>query len=166
MARRRGTVLVDTNVKAHRTSSWQALTGGYAVATVTDCVREIQTSLQRRRPERQINETRLGDRLASVHEVGDLERAVFVIRAGAISLDRGETLLWAHALGRDDDWVLCGPDKASLRCGVILGLRKRLVSMEGLLDEVSHRPGTGLREPYTKQWHDRTLGRLVLAERC
>ena len=134
--------------------------------TVVDCVTETQTGFQRRRPERRIDETRLRDRLAAVHEVGDLERAVLAIRTGAIALDRGEASLWAHALGRDDDWILCGPDKASLRCGVMLGLRERLASMEGLLDEVGHRPGTALREPYTKRWHDRTLSRLVLAERC
>ena len=134
--------------------------------TVADCVTETQTGFQRRRPERRIDETRLRNRLAAVHEVGDLERAVLAIRAGAIALDRGEASLWAHALGREDDWVLCGPDTASLRCGVMFGLRERLVSMEGLLNEVGRRPGAALREAYTKRWHDRTLGRLVLAEKC
>lgn len=91
---------------------------------------------------------------------------MLTIRAGAIALDRGEASLWAHALGRDDDWILCGPDNTSLRCGVMLGLREKLVSMEGRLDEVGHRPGTALHEPYTKRWQDRTLSRFVLAERC
>ena len=136
------------------------------VETVEDCVNETQTGFQRRRPERRIDEARLRDRLAGVHAVGDLERAVLAIRAGEIALDRGEASLWAHALGRDDDWILCGPDKASLRCGVMLGLRERLVSMEGLFDEVGHRPGTALREAYTRRWHERTLGELVLAQRC
>ena len=168
MARHRGTVLVDTNVilEAHRSGSWRALTGGYGVETVEDCVNETQTGFQRRRPERRIDEARLRDRLAGVHVVGDLERAVLAIRAGEIALDRGEASLWAHALGRNDEWILCGPDKASLRCGVMLGLRERLVSMEGLLDEVGHRPGTALREAYTRRWHERTLGELVLAQRC
>lgn len=49
---------------------------------------------------------------------------------------------------------------------VMLGLRERLVSMEGRLDEVGHRPGTALREPYMKRWHDRTFSRFALAERC
>ena len=165
MVRHRGTVLVDTNVilEAHRTGSWPALTGGYGVETVEDCVTETQTGFQRRRPERRIDEARLRDRLAGVHAVGDLERAVLAIRAGKIALDRGEASLWAHALGRDDDWILCGPDKASLRCGIMLGFRGRLVSMEELLDEVRHRSGIALREAYTKRWHERTLGQLVLA---
>ena len=82
MARHCGTVLVDTNVilEAHRTGSWWALTGGYGVETVEDCVTETQTGFQRRRPERRIDEARLRDRPAGVHAVGDLERAVLAIR--------------------------------------------------------------------------------------
>ena len=168
MVRHRGTVLVDTNVilEAHRTGTWRALTGGYAVETVEDCVTETQTGFQRRRPEHRIDQAELRDRLAAVHAVGDVERAVLAIRAGDIALDQGEASLWAHALGRSDGWVLCGPDKASLRCGVRLGCRERLVSLAGLLDEAGHRPGSALREAYTKRWHERTLGELVLAERC
>ena len=59
-----------------------------------------------------------------------------------------------------------GPNKASLRCGVRLGCRERLVSLEGLLDEVGYRPGTALREAYARRWHERALGELALAERC
>ena len=56
MVRHRGTVLVDTNVilEAHRTGSWRALTGGYAVETVEDCVTETWTGFQRRRAEHQL----------------------------------------------------------------------------------------------------------------
>ena len=168
MARHRGTVLVDTNVilEPDRTGSWRALTGGYTTETVEDCVTETRTRFQRRRPEHRIDQAELRDRLAGVYAVGDVERAVLAIRAGDIVLDRGEASLWAHALGRGDDWVLCGPDKASLRCGVRLGFRERLVSLEGLLDEAGHRPGTALREAYTRRWHERALAELVLAERC
>ena len=168
MARHRGTVLVDTNVilEAHRTGSWGALTGGYTVETVEDCVTETQTGFQRRRPENRIDQAELRDRLAGIHAVGEVERAELAIRVSDIVLDRGEASLWAHALGRGDDWILCGPDRASLRCGVRLGCRERLVSLERLLDKAGHRPGTALREAYTKRWHKRTLGELVLAERC
>ena len=166
MVRHRGTVLVDTNVilEAHRTGTWRVLTGGYAVETVEDCGTETQTGFQRRRPEHRIDQAKLRDRLAGVRAVGDVERAVLAIRAGDIALDQGEASFWAHALGRSDAWVLCGPDNASLRCGVRLGCRERLVSLEGLPDEAGHRPGTALREAYMRQWHERTLGNLVLAE--
>ena len=62
---------------------------------------------------------------------------------------------------RTDAWVLCGPDKASLRCGVRLGYREQLVSLEGLLDDVGHRPGTALNKGYR---HLRAIGELVLME--
>ena len=166
MVRHRGTLFVDTNVilEAHRTGIWRALTGGYQVQTVEDCVAETQTGFQRRRPEQQIDETRLRARLAAVHVVNDLQRAVLETRSGNIALDEGEASLWAHALGRDDDWILCGPDKASLRCGVRLGLRERLVSLQVLLDDIGSRPRTKLRTQYTRKWHYRVLSEHVLAE--
>jgi hypothetical protein len=51
MARHQGPVLVDTNVilESHRIGAWPALTGGYPVETVEDCVTETQTGFQRRR---------------------------------------------------------------------------------------------------------------------
>ena len=167
MVRYRGTVLVDTNVilEAHRTGTWRALTGGYRVETVEECVTETQTGFQRRRLERQIDGVELRDRLATVHAVKDLDRAWLAVRVSNITLDEGEAALWAHALSRTDDWVLCGPDKASLRCGVRLEFRERLVSMQELLNAVGNRPGIALREAYTKKWHTKTLGELVFAER-
>ena len=46
VARRHGPVLVDTNVilESRRVGSWRALTGGYRVETVEDCVTETQTA--------------------------------------------------------------------------------------------------------------------------
>ena len=80
-------------------------------------------------------------------------------------LDAGEQMLWAHALSRSDAWVLCGPDKASLRVGIRLGFRDRLVSLERLLADLGHRPKTALREAHTQRWLDRTLGELASLER-
>lgn len=167
MVRHRGVLLLDTNVilEAHRTGTWRALVGGYRVETVEDCVTETQTGFQQRRLEQQIDVAELRDSLGAVHSVGDLERAELKIRTPDIELHIGEALLWAHALGRTDKWVLCGPDRASLRCGIRLGFRERLVSLEGLLDDVGHRPGTALRKQYTRRWHERVLGELVLMER-
>lgn len=166
MARHYGPVLVDTNVilESHRVGSWRALTGGYRVETVEDCVTETQTGFQRRRPERRIDAGQLRASLAAVHPVANRERAELAVRVSDIALDRGEASLWAHALHRTDAWVLCGPDKASLRLGVRLGFRERLVPLEGLLDGVGHRPHPVLRPAYTRRWHERTVGELVLAE--
>ena len=160
-------MLVDTNViiETHRVQAWRALVGTYAVETVEDCVTETQTGFQRRRREQAIDGSRLRESLANVHAVGDLERAELAVRVEGIALDLGEWSLWAHALGRVAPRVQCGPDKASLRCGVRLGFRERLVSLEGLLHGVGHRPKVALKGQYTDRWLDWTLGQLVLEER-
>lgn len=167
MARHRGPVLVDTNVilESHRAGTWRALAGAYRVETSEDCVMETQTGFQRRRPEQRIDAGELRESLAAVHSVPARDRAELAIRVPDLALDTGEASLWAHALNRKDAWVLCGPDKASLRCGVRLGFRERLVSLEGLLDDAGHRTRKPLRAPYTRRWHENTLGELVLAEK-
>ena len=161
------TVLVDTNaiIEAHRTKVWPALTGAYPVETVEDCIVETQTGFQRRKVEQMIDASALRASLASVHSVSHPERAELAVRIHGIALDLGEESLWAHALGREDAWLLCGPDMASLRCGVRLGFRERLVALEKLLNRVGHRPRLVLRQQYTTKWLDRTLGEMVLADR-
>lgn len=168
MARHAGPVLVDTNaiLECFRVGAWGALAGGYGVETVEDCMTETQTGYQRRRSEQQIDAKELRASLATVHAVGDLELAVVAVRAADIALDLGERSLWAHALTRSDAWVLCGPDKASLRFGVRLGFRERLVALEELLDGVGHRPKINLRPHYTSKWLQQALGELVISERA
>jgi hypothetical protein len=158
MARHRGPVLVDTNVilECWRTNAWRALTGGYGVETVEDCVIETQ---------QQIDRAALLDSLKAVHKVGDKERAAAIIRDPLVSyLDPGEQSLWAHALTRTDAWVLCGPDTASLRVGIRLGCRDRLVALEDLLRDAGHRTAAPLRTAYTSNWHAKTLGELAILE--
>ena len=166
MARHSGPVLVDTNaiLESFRVDAWRAFSGGYGVETVEDCVIETQTGFQRRRPEQQINEGALRKSLAAVHAVGDAERATVAVQSSDIALDIGEQSLWGHALTRKDGWILCGPDKASLRFGVRLGLRQRLVALEWLLEAVGHRPKLSLKLPYTSKWLEKTLAELFLSE--
>ena len=108
-----------------------------------DCVIETQTGFQNRRPEQQIDGSALLAGAQRRPPGSDAERARALVRDGEIAmLDEGEQALWAHALARADAWVLCGPDKASLRIGVRLGLRDRLVALERLLDDAGFRPKT------------------------
>ena len=157
---------MDTNViiEFHRTRSWRALAGGYTVESVEDCVTETQTGFQRRRPEQRIDESELRASLSTIHEVSRRERVELAVRVPDIALDRGEASLWAHAVHRDDAWLLCGPGIASLRFGIRLGHRDRLVSLERLLEDVGHRPIPALKSAYTTSWQIRTVGRLVIAE--
>lgn len=159
-------VLVDTNtiIEAHRVSAWAALSGGYRIETVEECVMESQTGFQRRTREETIDVRELRASMASVHATGLREHAELALRVPDIWLDEGEASLWAHALQRDDTWLLCGPDKASLRCGVRLGHRERLVSLEELVERVGHRPKPRFREQYTRRWLDQALSELVQLE--
>lgn len=166
MARHHGPVLVDTNaiLECFRVGSWRALASGYSVETVEDCVTETQTGFQRRRPELQIDAAQLRASLKAVHPVEDAERAVVAVRAPDIALDVGERSLWAHALTRSDAWVLCGPDKASMRFGVRLGLKDRLIALEALLSDAGHRPKESLKPAYTAKWLEKVLGELFISE--
>jgi hypothetical protein len=167
MARIDAPILVDTNVilECHRTASWRALAGGFRMETVTECVIETQTGFQRRRPEQQIDETTLRQALAAVHDVTKAARAMLFARdALSAYLDPGEQHLWAHAVARSDAWLLCGPDKASLRLGFRLGFRDRLVGLEALLDQVGFRPKLPLRMNYTSRWLAQYLSELAFSE--
>ena len=166
MPKHRGPVLLDTNVilECHRVDGWRALAGAYRLETVEECIGETQTGYQRRRPEHQIEPTELRQSFQSVHSVGDLERAVFAVRIPDIALDLGEASLWAHALIRDDEWILCGPDKASLRVGVRLGFRDRLVALEQLYRDIAYRTTIPLRGSYTTNWLAAVCAELVLTE--
>jgi hypothetical protein len=167
MAKHHGPVLVDTMIiiECWRVSAWKALTGGYGVETVEMCEIETQTGLQRRRVEQQIDRKVLRATLKAVHPVSDLEQARALLKDDLMrSLDAGERMLWAHALERPDAWVLCGPDKASLRLGVRLGFKDRLISLEGLLGDAGHKPRIALGRQFTRQWHNETLTEMVMSE--
>jgi hypothetical protein len=125
MARHTGPILVDTMVilECHGIGAWRALAGGYGVQTVEDCVTETQTGFQRRRHEQQIEAAALRASLAGVYAVDDAQRAAILVQTLDLAVDEGELSLWAHAAARSDGWILCGPDKSSLRLGVRLSFR-------------------------------------------
>ena len=167
MARWRGPVLVDTNViiETWRTDSWRALSGGYCLETVEECVIETQTGYQNRRPEQRIHRDTLLKGLKAVHVLTDAQRAAALIRdAEVATLDIGEKALWSHAMDRSDSWVLCGPDKASLRIGVRLGFRDRLISLDRLLADAGFRGRIKLKAAYCADWLERTLVQIAQRE--
>jgi hypothetical protein len=165
MARHTGPVLVDTMtiLDTQKDGTWAALSGAYVVETVEDCVMETQTGFQRRKPEENIDPVQLRKELKAVHNVSDLERANVLLNSEGSALDLGEQSLWAHALTRKDAWVLCGPDKASLRFGVHMKCRDRMISLERLLTEAGFNPKR-LDEKHTTKWLNRVLGEFVLEE--
>lgn len=123
---------------------------------------ETQTGFQRRRQEQQIDQSELRISLVGVHETRKYDQMKLTESHLDIWLDEGEASLWTHAVERTDDWIFCGPDKASLRFGCQLGHRARLVSMERLLKDVGARSQQTLKENYTQSWHERFLTTVVL----
>ncbi len=134
-----------------RAGCWAAITGGLAVETVETCCAEARTG----RPGRP-GYVALSDdhprRLSRVHRVTPTEQAAFALGyAGADGLDDGERDLFAHAYGRGGDaWLLCSPDKASIRAGVALGWGDRLCSLGALAARVGARPA--LRAQFEEAW--------------
>ena len=157
---------MDTNIiiEAYRTGSWRSLTSQYKVETVEDCVIETQTGFQKRNPEQLIDDRELRQSLNAAHKVSNAQQVDLEMRIAPIKLDKGELSLWAHTLSRDDNWVLCGLDRACLRCGVKLKLSERLVSLEELLINIGYRPKTTLRDAYTRKWHKNAINDYFIAE--
>jgi hypothetical protein len=166
MARHKGSVLVDTNaiIECFRLGAWAALAGGYCVETVEDCFTETQTGFQRRSREQQIDPFELQSTLYAVHAVSTLALADVDLKVDGIALDIGERALWAHALQRPDAWVLCGPDRASMRFGVRLGLKDRLIALERLLSEAGFTPKHAYRTAFTAKWLNSTIGEMFILE--
>jgi hypothetical protein len=164
MPQHNGPVLVDTNtiIEAHRTGCWRALAGAYVLETVETCFIETQTGSHARRPAQTIdpNALRLSLR-GGIHPVSTLHLAE-VDLIGGVVLDAGERALWAHALHHSGNWVLCGPDAASMRFGYGQGQRDRLISLGHLLRDIGCRPNTALRANYEQAWLDDLIRKLVL----
>lgn len=129
-------VLVDTNaiIEAVRVGCWAALTGQLRVETVETCTQEARSGNPSRPGYVRVGEEHLA-RLHHVHRVPAVEQAAFALAyEGADGMDAGERDLFAHARAREDGaWVLCSPDKASIRAAVALGLGERLRSLSGLV---------------------------------
>ena len=164
-ARHRGCVAVDTNViiEAHRIGAWPALTGSYPVETVEQCRQEALAEPASGVRVR-IAATALAAPRMTVHAVSSRQRAILKQRAPDDDLHFGERALWAHLLARDDPWTMCGPDKASMRCGARLGFAGRIASLERLLDDIGFRPRRPLRPAYTEKWLRRVLADFALQE--
>ena len=157
-----GSVLVDTNViiESLRVGVFKALAGGYRIETVEDCVAEIHAGNDRKSQRIEIDELR--SRLSATHSVGDREKVNVRLQVEGIQIDNGELALWAHAKLRKDNWIFCGPDRASIKFGMRLGFGDRIVSLEKLLKDIGCNV-KGLRRHYSTKWliETRTQIRLL-----
>jgi hypothetical protein len=152
----------NSTIEAHRVGAWGALAARYRLVMVETCVDETQTGFQKRRPEETIDRAALVASLAEYH-LDDLVRIMALqIDPSGVLLDAREMSLWAHAITRADDWLICGADEASMRFGFDRRKRDRLVSLGGLLADIGHRPAMPLRRNYEKAWLDALIHKLVM----
>ena len=158
MIPRGSVVLVDTNIiiEAVRTRCWNALTGGLRLETVAACRLEAGQGDRHRPGYVEVTEEDLG-RLGAVHSVTALERAALGLDyPHAANMDSGERDLFAHAYGRagggDQTWLLCSPDRASIRAAVALGWADRMHSLEALVAAVGARCNPPLANHFGQRW--------------
>ena len=98
----------------------------------------------------------------AVHAVSRRQRTILKLRASDDGLHPGERALWAHLLSASGEWLMCGPDKASMRCGARLGFADRIVSLQRLLDDIGCKPKARLHPQYTEKWQQRVLADFAL----
>lgn len=142
--------------------AWNALVARYALETVDEVEREATTGYQHREiiPPAQFRTQ------VKVHQISVVERFEAQAKhAGLAMLDDGERDLWIHALAREGGWILCGPDIASIKFGVLNGHKDRLISLEALLDAIGFKPKQKLREHQTAKWLVNQIAQIELATR-
>lgn len=149
-------VLVDTNViiEAVRTGVWAAITGQLVVETVESCTDESKRGDPSDMQYVEVGNDELAQ-FSQVHPVTETERAALALAyPNADGMDEGERDLFAHVIGRSGGarWVLCSPDKASVRAAVMLDMGDSLCSLADLVSEVGARPKTPLRTHFEASW--------------
>lgn len=60
------------------------------------------------------------------------------------------------------EWVLCGPDRASMRFGYENGAKDRLVSLSGLLGRIRYKPKMALQPQFEQSWLEQVGTQIVL----
>lgn len=147
-------VLVDTCViiEAYRTNTWKSLHNAFKLETVETCIIEAQTgkAISIGQP---VSDIALRKCFNQVHDVSSAQRAQHAIdcNEGLPDLDAGELDLWIHALQRQDRWLLCGPDRASMLFGCMLGHKDKLVSLEHALGLLNVKANS-LASHYKNTW--------------
>ncbi|WP_215755528.1 hypothetical protein [Acetobacter sp. P5B1] len=106
-------------------------------------------------------EEKLRQGFDAIHSISDQQLAEVLVRGGSL-LDAGEQHLWAYALSCPTAWVLCGPDRASMRFGYEQNYRERLVSLEELLNGISTSSPIPIDAHHTKEWLNKFINDIIL----
>jgi hypothetical protein len=103
--------------------------------------------------------------LAEINPVSDVQIATLELRlAKGPALDDGEKHLLAHAITRQDFYLLCGPDKAMIRAANVLTIMEKVVSLSELATEahVAARQLQRLGPNFKKPWLEEERAKVRL----
>ena len=132
-------ILADTNalLEAYRVGCLKTICSIHRIITVEKCVEETQTGFQNRDHDETIPR-QLIEEIITIQSVSDLDRAKLLLKLpNGPHLDDGELHLLAHALTRNDAWLMAGADIALIRAVEKLGHIERLISL-GEVARLSH----------------------------
>lgn len=145
---------MDTNgiIEAVRTGCWAPIANLYRIETVDRCCEEALAGDSTRPGYITVTDADLA-LLHARHRVSSADRARLALECDcADRLDDGERDLIAHATGRsDEEWLLCSPDKASIRAAVSLKVHDRLTSLEKLASRAGVRPDPALFDHHSER---------------
>lgn len=150
----RDLVLVDTMVviEAVDTGCWNAITGGRRIVTVDECAEELRRGDPSMPGYVPVSEEDIAR--ARVRSLSPAAAATFRLQyADADRLDPGERDLLALAYALEEDFELCGCDRAAVAAAHALGWLDQVVSLQALATSVGARP----RRPFRRQYTDREL---------
>lgn len=158
---------MDTNViiEAVRTGCWRAITGHMTVETVEACKEEARRGDADRAGYIVVRDEDL-NRISRVHPVPEVQRAALALEyPDASGMDEGERDLFAHTWSRrdEDGWLICSPDKASIRAAVSLGWSDRLCSLATLVQRAGARLHPPLKAHFEESWLSRWRTHFLLA---
>lgn len=148
-------VLLDANViiESHRINAWKTLSSYFKLESVGECITEAKNVRRKFQSKMPINGDDLRRALSFIGAADSKKYADLVVGSDNIQLGSGEKALWAYALGWEGNWLFCGPDKASLRCGIKLGFRDQIISLETLLISAGYPNINNLKKNYREKWH-------------
>lgn len=163
MISRQTPILLDANAitACHEYGCWRAISGAFHLETVEACIIEFQTGGHAQRTQEYVDERTRRSGFKQIHTPTELEIAEVVL-SGGNAIHYGEQHLWAHALGRTDFWVLCGPDRGSMRFGCSRNLGERLIALGTLLDHLNHPSAREIPEHYKPRWLEQERRKVVL----
>jgi hypothetical protein len=148
-------IYVDTNIiiEAAKLGIQEHIQGHYSnLKTVNKCIEEIETGNRYSCQRLNIDTSFFKE---SSCEPSNIQLAELEIKLNnEMDLHAGEKHLFASIMSlKPGTFLVCSPDKASIRAAKKLGILNRMITFEELLAS-SGRDTVKLEQQFTRKWHD------------